>query len=507
MDTTTIRGLPSELKDLAPFAPSYGKDEDGEYAEITVPDYFPPGSIAVFKTHMPDTDPELEATCRANADEMVKELDLIDLNVLLYRANSEENDVTAGEIGAYNVPDMGDLTYCGLQGWMAALNYVMSHNDLGHPLCNHLRKGTWAMDYVSNRLERQLELFPRLDGPAKWFKERFDKIKTTVPNFLRPKYFAVVIYAAYQAAVKAALEQQSEFVTNGHEFTKALAMTALQMHGTVISASIDPAIPVPSLAAGLPHFATGWGRTWGRDAAISLRGLFLTTGMFEPARRHILALMSLVKHGLIPNLVDSCRTPRYNSRDSPWWMLINIQEYVKMAPNGLAILGENIKRRFPADGTWVAWDDARAFSETATLAELIQDIVQGHARGIHFREHNAGPKLDSQMRDEGFNLDIEVDWKTGLVHGGNSFNCGTWMDKNGESEKAGTKGIPGSPRDGAPVEIQGMLKATLRWLADLSSRGQFPFNGVNAIGKCSAWNFGTIIDSLDSQRRGEVCCV
>lgn len=174
---------------------------------------------------------------------------------------------------------------------------------------------------------------------------------------------------------------------------------------------------------------------------------------------------------------------RYNSRDSPWWMLQNIQDYVNSAPDGLSILAEPVKRRFPKDSTWVSWDDPRAYSYSSTVAEIIQEILQNHADGISFREYNAGPNLDMQMKDEGFNIDIKVDWDTGLISGGNEHNCGTWMDKMGESVKAGTKGIPGTPRDGAPVEITGLLKSTLRWLDQLSSKGAFPFKGVEIICK------------------------
>lgn len=337
------------------------------------------------------------------------------------------------------------------------------------------------------RSDRQTDVFPNLAKPAKWLKERFERIRESVPTFLRPKYSAIVISEAYKAARRAAIEQCSEFVSGGHSFTQDLALVSVQLHGLVQSASLDPGKPTPSLAAGLPHFASSWARCWGRDVFISLRGLFLTTGNFLAAKKHILAFASVVKHGLIPNLLDSLRTPRYNSRDSPWWMLQNIQDYVVSAPEGLAILSETVTRRFPKDDTWVVWNDSRAYSESSTLAEIIQEILQRHADGIHFREYNAGPNLDSQMKEEGFNIDIDVDWTTGLIFGGNQHNCGTWMDKMGESVKAGTKGVPGTPRDGAPVEITGLLKSTVRWLDELSERGQFPFKGVDAISKHCAF--------------------
>ncbi|TFY77346.1 hypothetical protein EWM64_g6668 [Hericium alpestre] len=480
-DPTTIKGTPSKLIPISPVIPQEGSDGDGSYSDIVVPDYFPPGSIMIFETQLQDLDATLDTFCSSGAEVAFKDLDLVDLNIVLFRSDGEELDATRGESGAYNITTgLGKLTYCGLQGFMHPLRPVMAHNDLGHPICEHLRAGTWALDYIYARLLKQATDRPNLAKAAEWFLERFDRVKASVPPSLRPKYFALVISAAYKAARRAAIEQCSDFVASGHSFTHDLALVAVQMHGLVLSASLDPAKPTPSLAAGLPHFASGWARCWGRDVFISLRGLFLTTGNFEFAKRHILAFASTLKHGLIPNLLDSVRNPRYNSRDSPWWMLQNIQDYVAKAPEGLAILSEVVKRRFPKDDTWVPWNDPRAYAESSTLAEIVQEILQRHASGISFHEHNAGPNLDMQMRDEGFKIDIKVDWTTGLVHGGNAYNCGTWMDKMGESVKAGTKGLPGTPRDGAPVEITGLVKSTLRWLAELSAKGKFPFKGVEA---------------------------
>ncbi|PLW33615.1 hypothetical protein PCASD_15734 [Puccinia coronata f. sp. avenae] len=491
-DEATLRGFESKLNSIELGAAANfiqpGSDSDGQFVEIIVPKQFPPGSVILFKTWMEGMKLEqgetkgqsLESLIGSGATEKFDGLSAVDLNMILYRTDGEERDSSEGRDGAYDVPGLGKIVYCGLEGWMHHLKYIIRTNDLGHPLCAHLRDGPWPFEYVLERLRKNSQRYPQLSGPVEWLEERVNLIKAKVPAFMRPKYFALLVYTAYKASRERAIALCSPFIRQGTVFIHALAMTAIQMYGLVPSASLDPKENIPCVAAGLPHFSSGWARTWGRDCAISASGLFIKTGLVEIARAHLLCFCTTLKHGLMPNLLDSVRTPRYNSRDSPWFMLQLLQEYVKHSKEGGAILSVPVKRRFPSTDEWVPWDSPAAYSEQITVGEVVAEILDRHAKGIEFREYNAGPAIDGQMSDKGFNINIHVDWDTGLILGGNEKNCGTWMDKMGESEKAGNKGFPGTPRDGAPVEITGLLYSTLVWAAELAKAGKLRKDSVEA---------------------------
>ncbi|KAE8610807.1 hypothetical protein XENTR_v10012247 [Xenopus tropicalis] len=416
-------------------------------------------------------------------------LSLADLNQVLYRCDSEEQEDGGG---CYNIPNWTPLKYAGLQGLISVMVDIRPKNDLGHPFCDNLRCGDWMIDYVSNRLIAR-------GGPCaevgKWFQAMFSYLKQ-IPRYLIPCYFDAILVGAYTTLLDAAWKQMSSFVQNGSTLIKHLALGSVQMCGVgrfpalpVLSPSLQD-VPYrlnsitqekeqccPSLAAGLPHFSSGIFRCWGRDTFISLRGLLLITGSYLEARNIILAFAGTLRHGLIPNLLGQGTYARYNCRDAVWWWLQCIQDYCITVPNGSAILQCPVSRMYPTDDS----PTQPAGQVDQPLYEVIQEALQRHALGINFRERNAGPQIDRNMRDEGFNIVAGVDLETGFVFGGNRLNCGTWMDKMGESERARSKGIPATPRDGSAVEIVGLCKSTVRWLQDLSEKKLYPYKGVTVL--------------------------
>lgn len=153
----TFKGLPAQLKEIPCPKIESKTDDDGHFDQVVVPDHFPPGSILVFQTYMDELSADIDQMCTSGAAEAFSKLDVVDLNIILFRADGEERDATGGQDGTYNIPDYGNLVYCGLEGFMHPLRNIMRTNDLGHPLCAHLRNGAWAMDYVYGRLMKYVK--------------------------------------------------------------------------------------------------------------------------------------------------------------------------------------------------------------------------------------------------------------------------------------------------------------------------------------------------------------
>uniref|UniRef100_A0A673IJQ7 Glycogen debranching enzyme n=2 Tax=Sinocyclocheilus rhinocerous TaxID=307959 RepID=A0A673IJQ7_9TELE len=432
------------------------------------------------------TDPNTPDILKSPLTEIMSKMTLADMNVLLFRCDAEEKEEGGG---CYNIPGWKPLKYGGLQGLLSVMADIRPKNDLGHPFCDNLRQGDWMIDYVSNRL---ISHGGTLTEVGQWFQAMFAYLKH-IPRYLIPCYFDAILVGAYTTALDVTFKQMSSFVQNGSSFVKLLALGSVQMCAVGRFPALPPLSPalsdVPyrvseitkqkeeccvSLAAGLPHFSAGIFRCWGRDTFIALRGLMLVTGRHLEARNIILAFAGTMRHGLIPNLLGEGVGARFNCRDAVWWWLQCIQDYCTMVPNGTDILQCPVSRMYPTDDT----KPLTAGTVDQLLYEVIHEAMERHMQGIEFRERNAGPQIDCNMRDEGFNIVAKVNPDTGFVYGGNRFNCGTWMDKMGESERARNKGIPATPRDGSAVEIVGLCKSALRWLVELHKQGLFPYNSV-----------------------------
>ncbi|KAK9890598.1 hypothetical protein WA026_011963 [Henosepilachna vigintioctopunctata] len=483
---------------------------------------FKPGSVVIIRVSLPKLMTDAVSDVRKVVQQfssikdtelklIIRKLNLDSLNRVLYRCDQEERDEGKG-FDTYDIPGYGKLVYSGLQGFMSLLSKIRQNNDLGHPMCNNLRNGTWMIDYIFQRLK----LDEKTADLGKWIEENTRSLKE-LPKYLRPAYFDIFFTGLHELLTERSYSLMSDFVHKGSIFVKSLSMGSVQFAAYIKSADLPQlspnlAEPKPdmrlsengkkiqscvSLSAGLPHFSVGYMRNWGRDTFIALRGLFILTGRYQEARYHILGYGACLRHGLIPNLLNGGRKSRYNCRDAVWWWLYCIKCYTEEVPNGINILEDKVSRIFPTDDS----PPQQPGETDQILQDVMQEALTRHFQGLVFRERHAGREIDEHMNDNGFNNQIGVHPSTGFIFGGNVDNCGTWMDKMGSSTKAGNKGKPATPRDGSACEIVGLSKCVISWLAKLYDQKKYKYSGVERVSPnniVTSWSFTYWADKIQN---------
>jgi glycogen debranching enzyme len=221
-------------------------------------------------------------------------------------------------------------------------------------------------------------------------------------------------------------------------FISLLCGATLQFYSYTPSVKLACNPQQPTHSAGLPFFATDWMRCWGRDTFVSFKGNFLVTKRWSAAKGLLLCFGQVVRYGLIPNLLGSQKTPRYNARDVTWFYIQAIKDFCSLSPEGNNFLTTEIQFQTPLEqhSPWIlkCFPHVNPPFNSLTFAQLIHYIMSSHVFGIQITESNVGGTLDKLMKPEGLHITAYVDKNTGFVYGGNKYNCGTWMDKMGSSK-------------------------------------------------------------------------
>ncbi|CAF2991727.1 unnamed protein product [Rotaria sp. Silwood2] len=82
------------------------------------------------------------------------------------------------------------------------------------------------------------------------------------------------------------------------------------------------------------------------------------------------------------------------------------------------------------------------------------------------------------MTDQSFNNEIDINRCTGFVYSESRWNCGSWMNKMGSSQKALNKDYSATPRHGSAIELVGLCRATLVWLIQMNKYGHYPYHSI-----------------------------
>ncbi|HZZ00697.1 MAG TPA: amylo-alpha-1,6-glucosidase [Candidatus Baltobacteraceae bacterium] len=188
---------------------------------------------------------------------------------------------------------------------------------------------------------------------------------------------------------------------------------ALAADRFVVTRPLDGDPSALSVIAGYPWFAD-----WGRDTAISLPGLSLTTGRPHIAKKILSTFARFIDGGMLPNCFpESGTSPQYNTVDAALWYVEAVARYVTATNDE-----ETLRALFPA----------------------LELIVAGYRDGTRYGIH-----MDTDGSIVASAPDVQL----------------TWMDA-----KIGDRVI--TPRRGKPVEIAALWYNALMRVAELASKAE-----------------------------------
>ena len=460
-------------------------------------------------------------------DNFVDKYDLYDINRILYQTENEEREWSFKKRGTYELNIIEDknlnnerkqnkkvkFIYSGLHQIMDIIKKIkrkekqnilfndqINNNNIDtissflddkifiNSLYCDIAENDYLIDYIIERMNN-IKSFSLLN---EYLKKNILSNYKQLPSHLKTLFFESIIISLYQNIIRISLQNIPFTILNFGEFATALSLCRYEFFGQITSSSsfiLDLAknpnntIQNISISKGIPYNTIGSERMYFRDTLIAFKALFLISNSFTVGKNILKIIASCLRNGLIPDYFEEGEKPRYNSRDTCWYFIHSIKNYIYYSKD-YNFLKEEIELIFNSDTSFNEHLQKKIKGEIkkSTIENIIQSIFQSHAKGIHFREwdynNNKYFLNSSYQKKEGYNIDIELDPNTGFIYGGNYCNNGTWMNKLGNSIKGKNKGIPATPRPGADIEIIALIYSCLEFVVDMGNKSYYRYKSV-----------------------------
>ena len=459
-------------------------------------------------------------------DNFIDKYDLYDINRILYHTENEEREWSFKKRGTYELNIIEDknlnnerkqnkkikFIYSGLHQIMDIIKKIkrkekqniLFNDDINnnngkissflddkkfiYSLYCDIAENNYLIDYIIERINN-IKSFSLMND---YLKNNILSNYKQLPSHLKTLFFESIIISLYQNIIRIALQNIPLTILNFGDFATALSLCRYEFFGQISSSSsfiLDLAknqnntVSNISISKGIPYNTIGSERMYFRDTLISFKALFLLSNSFSEGKNILKIIASSLRNGLIPDFFDEGEKPRYNSRDTCWYFIHSIKNYIYYSKD-YNFLKEEIELIFTSDSNFNDHLQKKIKGEIKknSLENIIQMIFQSHAKGIHFREwdynNNKYFLNNSYQKKEGYNIDIELDPNTGFIYGGNYCNNGTWMNKLGNSIKGKNKGIPATPRPGADIEIIALIYSCLDFVVDMGNKNYYKYKSV-----------------------------